>query len=104
VVEDITGQMVTDAARDGDPFARERVEEVGRWLGEGIATLAAVLDPASVALGGGVAEAGDLLLTPAVDAFRASLTGRGHRPQLEIRKAQLGGAAGLVGAADLARR
>lgn len=102
--EDITGQMVTDAARGGDSYAREKVDEIGRWLGEGIATLAAILDPATVALGGGVADAGELLLTPAVKAFRASLTGRGHRPELEIRKARLGNEAGLIGAADLARR
>jgi glucokinase len=103
-VAGITGQMVTQAARDGDAYAQEKVDEIGRWLGEGIASLAAVLDPATVALGGGVADAGELLLTPAVEAFRASLTGRGHRPELEIRKAQLGNRAGLIGAADLSRR
>ena len=103
-VEDITGQMITAAAEEGDAYAMEKVHEIGRWLGEGIATLAAILDPASVALGGGVAEAGDLVMDPAVDAFRQTLTGRGHRPELEIRMAQLGNAAGLVGAADLARR
>jgi glucokinase len=104
VVDDITGQMVTQAAREGDAFAQEMVDQVGRWLGEGIATLAAILDPASVALAGGVAEAGELLLRPVEDAFRGSLTGRGHRPQLDVRKAQLGDQAGMIGAADLARR
>ncbi|HEX2174348.1 MAG TPA: ROK family glucokinase [Nocardioidaceae bacterium] len=103
-VDDITGEMVTEAAREGDGFAGEMIQETGRWLGEGIATLAAILDPAIVALGGGVAEAGDLLLEPVRAAFRGSLTGRRHRPELEIRKAQLGNTAGLVGAADLARR
>jgi glucokinase len=103
-VEDITGQMITMAAEEGDEYAKEKVHEIGRWLGEGIATLAAILDPASVAIGGGVAEAGDLVMDPAVDAFRQTLTGHGHRPELEIRLAQLGNAAGLVGAADLARR
>ncbi|MGH3354890.1 MAG: ROK family glucokinase [Nocardioidaceae bacterium] len=103
-VEDITGQMVTKAAQEGDGFAIEMLTETGRWLGEGIATLAAVLDPALVALGGGVAEAGDLLLDPVRDAFRKSLTGRRHRPELEIRTARLGNSAGLIGAADLARR
>jgi glucokinase len=103
-IEDITGQMVTQAAREGDAYAREKINEIGAWLGEGIAALAAVLDPAIVAVGGGVAEAGDLLLLPAVEAFRASLTGHGHRPMLEIRAARLGNMAGLIGAADLARR
>jgi glucokinase len=103
VVEQITGQMVTEAAREGDGFAQEMIGEVGRWLGEGIATLAAILDPALVAVGGGVAEAGDLLLAPAHSAFSNALTGRRHRPELEIRTARLGNAAGLIGAADLTR-
>ena len=76
----------------------------GIWLGEGIASIAAVLDPAVVAIGGGVAEAEDLLLGPARRAFEAQLTGRGHRPMLDIRKATLGNEAGLIGAADLARK
>ncbi len=51
-----------------------------------------------------MSEAGDLLLQPVRQAFAAQLTGRGHRPSLEIRKARLGNRAGLIGAADLARR
>jgi glucokinase len=103
-IEDITGQMVTRAANEGDAYAREKMTEIGTWLGEGIAALAAVLDPATVAVGGGVAEAGDMLLGPAAEAFRASLTGSGYRPVLDVRVAQLGNKAGLIGAADLARR
>ena len=104
VVEDIDGPMITDAALAGDTFALEQLAEVGRWLGEGIASLAAVLDPAVVAVGGGVSEAGDLLLGPLRAAFGANLSGRGHRPVLEIRQASLGNQAGVIGAADLARR
>ena len=100
----ITGPKITRAAQEGDPFAAEQLAEIGRWLGEGIASLTAVLDPAVVVIGGGVSEAGDMLLTPARAAFMAQLTGRGHRPVLEIRKARLGNRAGLIGAADLARR
>jgi len=100
----ITGPLITEAARAGDPFAVEQLASLGRWLGEGIASLTAVLDPAVVVIGGGVSEAGDLLLAPARAAFGSQLTGRGHRPVLEIRKARLGNRAGLIGAADLARR
>ena len=45
------------------------------WLGEGIASLTAVLDPAVVVIGGGVSEAGDLLLDPVRAHFEANLTG-----------------------------
>jgi glucokinase len=102
--EKITGPLITEAAHEGDAFAIEQLSQLGRWLGEGIASLTAVLDPAVVVIGGGVSEAGDLLLEPVRAAFAAQLTGRGHRPKLEIRRARLGNRAGLIGAADLARR
>jgi glucokinase len=103
-VEKITGPLITEAARDGDPFAREQLAALGTWLGEGIASLAAILDPAVVVIGGGVSEAGDLLLEPVRAHFNANLTGRNYRPRLEIRAALLGNKAGMIGAADLARR
>jgi glucokinase len=84
--------------------AVELLATVGRWLGEGIASLTAVLDPAVVVIGGGVSEAGSLLLDPVREHFLGNLTGRGHRPELEIRPAELGNRAGLIGAADLARQ
>jgi glucokinase len=100
----IEGPMVSTAAAEGDVAARELLEDLGRWIGEGIASLAAVLDPAAVVVGGGVSEAGDLLLEPARQSFGRQLTARGHRPVLEIRPATLGNEAGIIGAADLARR
>ncbi|MDQ1287406.1 MAG: glucokinase [Actinomycetota bacterium] len=101
--EAISGRMVTQAAAEGDPTALGLLAEVGRWLGEGIADLADILDPAAVVVGGGVSEAGDLLLQPAREAYEALLSAGGHRPHLKIVAAELGNAAGLVGAADLAR-
>ena len=102
-VGSITGPLVTQAARDGDAAARELFQEVGQWLGLGIANLAAALDPGTVVVGGGLSEAGDLLLGPARETFSRSLTGRRFRPEARIVRADLGNAAGLVGAADLAR-
>ena len=99
----ITGPLITEAARDGDPAARELFEEVGQWLGVGIANLAAAVDPGMFVIGGGLSEAGDLLIGPAREAFRRNLTGRRFRPEAAVVQAQLGNTAGLVGAADLAR-
>jgi len=99
----LTGQLVTQAAREGDPAAGEIYTAMGRWLGRGLADLAAVLDPTVFVIGGGVSEAGDLLLAPARQAFGETLTGRGYRPAAEVVLAELGPQAGLVGAADLAR-
>ncbi len=100
----LTGYMITQAARAGDPAATELYADLGRWLGEGIASLVAVLDPELVVIGGGVSEAGELLLAPTRTAFARQLTGRGHRRQADIVPAQLGNDAGMIGAADLAAR
>jgi glucokinase len=99
----ITGPMVSQLAREGDPAAVELLEEVGQWLGVGLANLAAALDPGLFVIGGGVSEADELLLAPARTSFRRTLTGRGFRPEARIVRAALGNDAGLVGAADLAR-
>jgi len=103
-VDALAGPVVTDAARDGDACAVELFEDVGRWLGIGLANLAAALDPGTFVVGGGVSEAGELLLGPARESFRRTLTGRGYRPVARIVGAAFGPEAGLVGAADLARR
>ena len=101
--EGIEGSHITVAARQGDPVAVAAFDEVGEWLGQGMADLAAVLDPGCFVLGGGVSEAGDLLLVPARASFLEHLTGRERRPIAEVVLASLGNEAGIVGAADLAR-
>jgi glucokinase len=100
----VKGPMVTELAQAGDPACVDLVGDVGRWLGEGLASVVAVLDPAVAVVGGGVSAAGDLLLHPMREAFDAHLSGWGYRPSLEIRPAEMGNTAGLVGAGDLARR
>ncbi len=100
----LTGPLITEAAQEGDPTATELLGEIGTWLGVGIANLAAAFDPGTFVVGGGVSAAGDLLLDPARQTFRRHLTGRGYRPEARIVAAQLGNDAGLIGAADLARR
>ena len=102
-LDGIGGQQITQAASEGDPGALRCFDIVGGWLGQGLADLAAILDPGCFIIGGGVSEAGDLLLNPARAAFEKGLTGGHHRPSAEIRRAVLGADAGLVGAADLAR-
>jgi glucokinase len=102
--EGISGPVVTEAAHEGDAAALRCFEIVGGWLGQGLAALAAILDPGCFVIGGGVSEAGDLLIRPARAAFEDALTGSLYRPHAEIRLAELGADAGVIGAADLARR
>lgn len=100
----LSGPDVTRAAVEGDPAAVELLADLGVWIGEGVASVAAILDPELVVLGGGVSEAGVLLIDPALAAFRRQLTGRGHRPEARFALAKLGNDAGMIGAADLAAR
>lgn len=99
----ITGPMVTQAAQEGDPCALDVMEIVANWVGQGLADLAALLDPAMFVIAGGVAEAGDILLDPMRKTFEKNLTARAYRPIAPIKRAELGVPAGLIGAADLAR-
>jgi len=103
-IDQLTGPVVAAAAAEGDPAALSLCTTMGRWLGRGLANLAAILDPSMFVIGGGVSAAGDLLLRPAREEFAHTLTGRGYRPEAKIVAASAGPEAGLVGAADLARR
>jgi glucokinase len=99
----IDGPVVTKAAQEGDPAAVDCFDEIGRWLGQGLADLAALLDPGRFVIGGGVADAGELFLASARDTYASVVTGRGYRPLADVVAARLGSQAGLIGAADLAR-
>jgi glucokinase len=102
--ERVTGAMVSELAATGDPAALALFDELAGALGTGLATLVAVLDPSLIVLGGGVSEAGDVLLRPTAAALHREMTGRDVHPAAELRLAELGNAAGVIGAADLARR
>ena len=97
----VTGALVTRAAYEGDPAARGILAEVGTRLGEGIAGLVNILDPEVVVVGGGAAEAGELLLEPARAAFARTVEGRPGRPHVPIVPAALGPDAAAIGAAFL---
>jgi glucokinase len=95
-----TGRDVVDAARAGDRVAAQIVAEVGARLGEGIAGLINVLDPAIVIVGGGAAVgAGDLLLDPARERARTTIEGADHRPEVPVVAAALGEDGAAIGAA-----
>jgi glucokinase len=99
----IQGPHVTAAAMDGDELGIELLRELGSWIGQGCASLAAILDPENFVIGGGVIAAGDLLLESARSAYEENLPALGHRPIAPIVAADMGNDAGIVGAAALAR-
>ena len=69
-----------------------------------MADLTAIMDPDLYVLGGGVSEAGRILLNPIIDSYQAAVVARAYRPSATIVLAELSNDAGLIGAADLARR
>ncbi|MFI9237148.1 ROK family protein [Streptomyces sp. NPDC053079] len=98
----VTGETVSAAARAGDPAACAQLERLGHWLGIGVATLVNLFDIELVVIGGGVAEVGDLLLTPIRSSFTRFVTAAAHRELPDIEPARLGPEAGWIGAALLA--
>ena len=102
-LEGLTGKAITDAARDGDAVALAAFNTTGQWLGAGIASLSVILDPECVVIGGGVIDAGEILLAPIRAGLERYMPFAGKHPYPEIIAASLGNEAGLVGVADLAR-
>lgn len=102
--ESIEGKHVSEAARGGDAVAIDSFRELARWAGAGLADLASLFDPSAFIVGGGVSDEGELVLDPIRKSFRRWLVGGQYRPHAQVLAAQLGGKAGLVGAADLARQ
>lgn len=103
-IENITGPIVTQAAQAGDEMALDCFNEVACWIGQGLADLSTLLDPDMFVLAGGVSEAGELLRAPVERCFNDKLSARSLRTPSPIVTATLGNDAGLIGAADLARR
>ena len=103
-VEGLSGRHITEAAREGDPVALAAFNTTAQWLGAGIASLCVLFDPEIVVIGGGVIDAGEILLAPTRTAVDRYMPFNGKHPMPEIVAAKLGNEAGLVGAADLARR
>jgi glucokinase len=101
---ELTGPMITEAAAVGDPCAVELLDDLGRWLGEGLASIATLFDPSTIVIGGGVSAARELVLKSAQVAFEKNLPARSNRPHPSFGLAELGNDAGIIGAADLARR
>jgi glucokinase len=97
------GEQVVAAAEQGDERALRLLQVLGERLGVGIATCINLFDPELVVIGGGVSNAGELVLAPARDmAWKYVLEGVGTRTRIE--RARHGPQAGVRGAALLARQ
>ncbi|HEY8590621.1 MAG TPA: ROK family glucokinase [Naasia sp.] len=99
----LSGADVGSLIEAADPGALAALRQLGGYLGQACASLGAVLDPQVFVFGGGVSEAGEVLLAPIRQAYLDVLPARGYHPEPEFKVAEFAGGSGVVGAADLAR-
>lgn len=98
-----TGQVLTKAAQAGDQLALSAFAKQSDWVGSAIASYTLLLDPEAIIIGGGVIDAGEIFLKPAIAAAEKYMPFAGKHPLPKIIAAKFGNDAGLVGAADLVR-
>lgn len=99
-VDAITPAIVCQAAQQGDVVAKRIFTKMGEYLGIGLASVVNLLNPEKIVIGGGVADAGDILFDP----LRKTLKDRAMPIQgaaVEVVQAELGNSAGLIGASLL---
>jgi glucokinase len=97
----ITVEAIAALARKKDTTARQTLAETGRLLGVALANLVNIFNPDVIVIGGGVAQAGDLIIAPAGREMRRRAMPASAR-HISIRPAKLGPWAGAIGAALLA--
>ncbi len=97
----LTVRDIHEAALQGDAAAVETLAETGRLLGIGLANVVHILNPEVVAVGGGVAGAGDFILEPARKSMKEHLIGD-ILSAVRIVPAELGNMASFLGASMLA--
>jgi len=100
--EAVRGEHVTVAAAEGDSAAVGIMSRLAWWVALGLANLTNIFDPSLLLLGGGLVEAGEVLLGPTRAAFTDLVQHGEARDGPPIRAAVLGARAGAIGAALLA--
>ena len=98
---EVTGQVVTELAREGDEAAAEILDRAGRMLGVGIVNVVNIFNPEVVIVGGGAIAAGELLLQPAREVVLERALDP-NRELVRIVPAHFGHEAGMLGGAVLA--
>lgn len=100
--ENLTPEDIFKAAEKGDGPAIRLFKEVGESLGVGLGTVANLLNLERVVIGGGVANAGELLLEHTRKVL-SEIALKTNGESIDIVQAELGARAGIVGAAELAK-
>lgn len=102
-ISNLTGLILSTAAKAGDEIALAAFGKQADWLGSACASYALVLDPAAIIIGGGVVEAGELFLEPVRAAMEKYMPFAGDHVLPKIIAAKFANDAGVIGAAELVR-
>jgi glucokinase len=99
--DELTSRDIAAAAAGGDKVALDALAGAGRALGTGLANIVHLFNPEVIAVGGGVAGAGEMILGPARESMRSQLMD-GILASVRVIPAELGNMASLVGASMMA--
>jgi glucokinase len=95
-----TPQQIADAAAKGSVTAEAIFARAGEWIGMALGNLVCALNPEAIVVGGGVAEAGNVLLQPIRrEIERRTIVFSRERGGVEVLQSPLGPRAGAMGAA-----
>jgi glucokinase len=94
----VTPKLIAQAASQGDEIAKDIFERAGFYLGIAAANVCVAVGPRRIIIGGGVAQAGDLLLEPIRRTLRERVTVMPVE-QVDVIQSQLGNNAGVIGVA-----
>ena len=97
---EITPYVVAEAAKQGDKVALKIFERMGEYIGIGLSSVVNLLNPEKIVVGGGVADAGDILFTPIINTLKKRAMPI-QAKSVSVVPAQLGNAAGVIGASLL---
>jgi glucokinase len=103
VINNLTGEILTEAAKNGDQLAISAFNKQADWLGSACASYTLLLDPQAIVVGGGVVQAGELFLAPVRTAMEKYMPFAGTHLLPKVIAAKFGNDAGVIGAADLVR-
>ena len=96
---EVSAKTVFDAVKAKDTLAMEVAQEFGKYLGNGLASIACVVNPEAIVIGGGVSKAGEILIDYIKPYYEKNVF-HGSR-NVKFARATLGNDAGIYGAAKL---
>lgn len=100
-ISNVSGKTAFDAMAEGDPLAKQVVEEYISYLATGIVNIINIFQPDVLCIGGGVSNQGENLLAPLRNIVESERYTKHNDKQTVICKCSLGNDAGIIGAAYL---